>query len=172
MFGHLKFAIGHWSVSIHRLLLVRSPFVGFIFILGHLLGTCTCWHLLRDFCCKLVYQLFRFIRWTVRTISSRCNSFHNWKWFDAKGGNRIRTCCSVSRPVRCDNLIIRLVLFIREMIGSVLKNSFFFHFILDIYLQKWRKSTSPLRFRENKGIVLYNFTRKTKVSCYKRSREK
>ena len=58
------------------------------------------------------------------------------------------------------------------MIVSVLKKSFFFHFFLDIYLQQWRKSTSSLSFRENKGIILYNFTRKTKVSCYKRSREK
>ena len=37
-----------------------------------------------------------------------------------------------------------------------------------IYLQQRRKSTSPLSFRENKGIVLHAFTRKTKVSSYKR----
>ena len=29
----VKFVIGHWSVSIHLLLVVRSPFVGFVFVL-------------------------------------------------------------------------------------------------------------------------------------------
>ena len=29
----VKFTIGHWSVSIHLLLVVRSPFVGFVFFL-------------------------------------------------------------------------------------------------------------------------------------------
>ena len=28
-----KFLNGHWSVSIHLLLVVRSPFVGFVFVL-------------------------------------------------------------------------------------------------------------------------------------------
>ena len=55
---------------------------------------------------------------------------------------------------------------------SVLKKSFFFHFFLDIYLDQWWKSKSPLSFRESKGIKMYIFTRKTKVSGYKRSREK
>ena len=32
----VKFVIGIWLVSIHLLLVVRSPFVGFIFVLGHL----------------------------------------------------------------------------------------------------------------------------------------
>ena len=42
----------------------------------------------------------------------------------------------------------------------VLKKSFFFHFFSDIYLQQWRKSTSPLYFE------------KTKVSCCVTLREK
>ena len=29
----VKFVIGHWSVSIHLLLVVRSSFVGFVFVL-------------------------------------------------------------------------------------------------------------------------------------------
>ena len=29
----VKFTIGHWSVSIHLLLVVKSPFVGFVFVL-------------------------------------------------------------------------------------------------------------------------------------------
>ena len=29
----VKFVISHWSVSIHLLLVVRSPFVGFVFVL-------------------------------------------------------------------------------------------------------------------------------------------
>ena len=29
----VKFTIGHWSVSIHLLSVVRSPFVGFVFVL-------------------------------------------------------------------------------------------------------------------------------------------
>ena len=41
-----------------------------------------------------------------------------------------------------------------------------------IYLQHWRKSTLPLSFQENKGIVLYTFTRKTDVSSCKCSCEK
>ena len=57
------------------------------------------------------------------------------------------------------------------MIISVLKKSFF-HFFLDIFLQQWRKNTSPLCFQENKVIMLYNFTRKTKASSCKRSRMK
>ena len=28
-----KFVIGHWSVSMHLLLVVRIPFVGFVFVL-------------------------------------------------------------------------------------------------------------------------------------------
>ena len=28
----ITFVIGHWSVSIHLLLVVRSPFVGFVFV--------------------------------------------------------------------------------------------------------------------------------------------
>ena len=61
------------------------------------------------------------------------------------------------------------------MIISVLKsfekNSFFSIFpdisLNAIYLQHWRKSTLPISFQENKGIVLYTFTRKTEVSSCK-----
>ena len=65
----------------------------------------------------------------------------------------------MTRPVRCDNLIIRLV-FVYPRNDSVLKK--IFHFFLDIYHQQSRKGTSPLSFQENKEIVLYELTRKKK----------
>ena len=96
---------------------------------------------------------------------------HRWNWLMHKGGNRLKSCCYVTRNV------IRLVLFILEIIINVLQKVVLLPLFpryryLTLYhlFPAVKKKHIALNFRENKRTVLYTFcfTRKTKVSLFKR----